>query len=238
MLSQQNGNIMYRILLIEDSKEIYQMVSQTTSSLAELAWAQTLKEAHSIINQSKNDLIILDLELPDGNGIDLCTKLQETHPHTPIFILTAHHDLSEKVLGFSAGADDYITKPFSILELRARLEARLRKTKLQEAHFDFYKWRELDICKSRQEVLIKKDSGLQKLDLTALEFKLLIYFAAHPGTVIGRDQILNDIWGEDIHVYHRSVDTHVSKLRRKLGAVAHIVESVHGSGYRFNPTEL
>lgn len=229
---------MYRILLIEDSKEIYQMVSQTVSSLAELEWAQTLKEANALIKANKFNLLILDLELPDGNGIDLCTKLQETHAHTPIFILTGHDELSDKVLGFSAGADDYITKPFSILELRARLESRLRKTKLQEAHLDFYKWRELDICKSRHEVHIRSDGGQKKLDLTALEFKLLIYFAAHQGTVIGRDQILNDIWGEDIHVYHRSVDTHVSKLRRKLGSIAHIVESVHGSGYKFNPTVL
>lgn len=229
---------MYRILLIEDSREIYQMVSQTTAALAELSWAQTLREAGDMIGLGRFDVFILDLELPDGNGLDLCTRLQASHPQTPIFILTAHQNLSDKVLGFSAGADDYITKPFSILELRARIESKLKKLKLQEAVFDFYRWRELDICKSRQEVHIKDAQGTEKLDLTSLEFKLLIYFAAHRGSVVNRDQILNDIWGEDIHVYHRSVDTHVSKLRKKLGRVAHIVESVHGSGYRFNPTDL
>lgn len=229
---------MYRILLVEDSKEIHQMVAQTVSTMADLTWAATVQEASKALSGQPFDLIILDVELPDGNGIEFCTQLQSTHAQVPIFILTAHAELSEKVLGFSAGADDYITKPFSPLELRARLEARLRKSKLREALSDTFKWKELQISKSRQEVSIQEGTGLQKVDLTALEFKILMYFAVRPGVVIARDQMLNDIWGEDIHVYHRSVDTHVSKLRKKLGAVSHIVESIHGSGYKFNPTML
>lgn len=232
------GEKMYRILLVEDSKEIHQMVAQTTAPMAELTWASTVQEAGKALTGHTFDLIILDVELPDGNGIEFCTQLQSTHAQIPIFILTAHTDLSEKVLGFSAGADDYITKPFSPLELRARLEARLRKSKLRETLSDTYKWKELQISKSRQEVSIQEAGGLQKVDLTALEFKILLYFAIRPGEVIARDQMLNDIWGEDIHVYHRSVDTHVSKLRKKLGCVSHIVESIHGSGYKFNPTTL
>ncbi len=229
---------MYRILLVEDSKEIQQMVVQTTAPLAELTWAKTVQEAGQALTGNTFDLIILDVELPDGNGIEYCTQLQGTHAQIPIFILTAHTELSEKVLGFSAGADDYITKPFSPLELRARLEARLRKSKQREALSDTYKWKELQISKSRQEVSIQDEGSLHKVDLTALEFKILLYFALRPGEVIARDQMLNDIWGEDIHVYHRSVDTHVSKLRKKLGSVSHIVESIHGSGYKFNPTML
>lgn len=229
---------MHRILLVEDSKEIYQMVSQSASQLAELTWAKSVKEAKEEIAKTSFDLLILDVDLPDGNGIDLCSSLQSTHSHIAIFFLTGHASLSEKVMGFSAGADDYITKPFFPLELRARLESRLRKNKLQEVQSDNFKWKELQISKSRQEVMILENGNYQKIDLTSLEFKILMYFANRIGEVIIRDQILNDIWGQDIHVYHRSVDTHVSKLRKKLGPVANILESIHGSGYKFTPTSL
>lgn len=229
---------MHRILLVEDSKEIYQMVSQSISQLADLTWAKSVKEAKEEIAKANFDLMILDVDLPDGNGIDLCSSLQSTHSHVAIFFLTGHTNLSEKVMGFSAGADDYITKPFFPLELRARLEGRLRKNKQQEVSSDNLKWKELQISKSRQEVMILDNDNYQKIDLTSLEFKILMYFAARIGEVIIRDQILNDIWGQDIHVYHRSVDTHVSKLRKKLGSVAHVLESIHGAGYKFTPTSL
>lgn len=229
---------MNQILLVEDCKEIYQMVVQSTAQVAELTWAKSVEEARIKMSTKNFDLLILDVELPDGNGIEFCSSIQATHSHVSVFFLTGRNNLSEKVLGFSAGAEDYITKPFSPLELKARLESRLRKNKQQVIQLDNYHWKELQISKSRQEVLILENKTYQKVELTSLEFKILMYFALRPGEVIERDKILNDIWGEDIHVYHRSVDTHVSKLRKKLGAVASIVESIHGSGYKFNPTAL
>ncbi len=229
---------MHKILLVEDSKEIYQMVAQSTTHLAELKWVKSVKEARAEIVRNTFDLFILDVDLPDGNGIEFCASIQETHSNTAVFFLTGHTDLSEKVMGFSAGADDYITKPFSPLELRARIESRLRKNKQQVIQSDNLKWKELQINKTRQEVLVLNEGEFEKTELTSLEFKILMYFAVRPGEVIIRDQMLNDIWGEDIHVNHRSVDTHVSKLRKKLGPVAQIVESIHGSGYKFNPTSL
>ena len=227
---------MNRILLVEDSKEIYQMVVQSTAQIAELHWAKSVHEAKAEIEKNQFDIILLDIELPDGNGIEFCSSIQSTHSHVSIFFLTGNTNLSEKVMGFSAGAEDYITKPFYPLELKARLEARLRKNKQKTLMSDNLNWRELKIIKSRQEVSILENEVFHKIELTALEFKILMYFASRPGEVIIRDQILNDIWGEDIHVYARSVDTHVSKLRKKLGAVSRIVESIHGTGYKFNPT--
>lgn len=227
---------MYKILLVEDCKETYQILIQTTAPFAQLYWSKNLEEANQLLLKESYDLIVLDIGLPDGNGIEFCSSLQETHSQVPIFFLTGHSSLPEKVLGFSAGADDYITKPFSILELRARIEARLRKNKFQTIISDFFKWKELQIIKSKQEVYICDHEELQKVELTNLEFKILLYFANRTGEVIARDQILNDIWGENIHIYQRSVDTHVSKLRKKLGIVSHIIESIHGSGYKFNPT--
>lgn len=227
---------MNKILLVEDSKEIYQMVVQSVAQIADLTWAKSISEARTFLKGNAFSLFILDVELPDGNGIEFCSTLQATHSQVPVFFLTSHNNLSEKVMGFSAGADDYITKPFSPLELRARLESRLRKVKQHTVQSDHYKWQELQIDKARQEVMILEKGQFTKIELTSLEFKLLLYFAQRPGEVIERDKILNDIWGQDIHVYQRSVDTHVSKLRKKLGAVSGILGSVHGSGYKFNPT--
>ncbi len=226
---------MSTILLVEDSKEIYNMVKLAVNSVAELEWAPTIEKAKEL-DIAKFDLILIDIELPDGNGMEYCSEVLAKSPSTSIFFLTSHTSLSEKVLGFSAGADDYITKPFEILELKARVESKLKKNSLLKEHNDVLRWKELMIDKNKQEVTVFDDSGESKVELTALEFKLLMYFAKVPGHVIPRDKVLNDIWGEEVYVYPRSVDTHVSKLRRKLGNVSHVIESVRGAGYRFSPS--
>ncbi len=229
---------MYNLLLVEDSKEIYQMVIGSLSSpFIKIDWAETVTKAKELLDNNDYQIVLLDIELPDGNGIEFCTYIQSQKPHLTTFFLTAHDDLSEKVLGFSAGADDYITKPFDSLELRARVEAKLKKIESIKASSDQLRWKEIEINKSSQTVKILNDENYEAVDLTTLEFKLLMYFANNPETVIDRDTMLNEIWGEDIHVYSRSVDTHVSKLRKKLGPVSSIIESVHGAGYKFMPTK-
>ncbi|MCB9091991.1 MAG: response regulator transcription factor [Halobacteriovoraceae bacterium] len=227
-----------KILLVEDSKEVIPMIKQALGSAMELEWSQSIREAQDKLDTSSYSLILLDIELPDGNGIDLCTKIHAASPSTPVFFLTAHDNLSEKVLGFSAGADDYITKPFEPLELKARIEAKLSKIELLNDSLTNLKWKELEIYRKKQEVRVLDRDQYKPIELTALEYKILTYFAEKPGDVLDRDQILNDIWGKNIYVYPRSVDTHVSKLRRKLGPVAHVIESVHGVGYKFVPTFL
>lgn len=227
------------ILLVEDSKEIHRMVSQALMGpLVNLEWAQSISEAEKAMDKSTFEIILLDIELPDGNGLELCSKIQMKYPELPIFFLTSHSELSEKVMGFSAGADDYITKPFNPLELKARVEAKLKKLEIIKQTADILKWKEIEINKASQEVKILNDNKFDDIELTALEYKLLTYFANKIGNVIDRDTMLNDIWGADVHVYSRSVDTHVSKLRKKLGPVSHIIESVHGAGYKFSPTDL
>ncbi|WP_372655938.1 response regulator transcription factor [Halobacteriovorax sp.] len=228
----------YSILLVEDSKEIYRMVEQALKGpLLQIDWATTISEAETLVSKNSYEIILLDIELPDGSGLELCSKIQLDSPEQPIFFLTSHDDLSEKVLGFSAGADDYITKPFNPLELKARVEAKLKKLEISKKSADHLRWNEIEINMSSQEVRILEEGKFQDTELTALEFKILTYFANRKGEVIDRDSMLNDIWGEDIHVYSRSVDTHVSKLRKKLGSVSNIIESIHGAGYKFSPTE-
>jgi DNA-binding response OmpR family regulator len=223
------------ILLIEDSKEIFQIVNQSLSLTAKIEWKNNLQEGREFLAEKPVSLLLLDLELPDGNGISLCQELQTSHPELPIFLLTAHDQLSDKVLGFSAGADDYITKPFDSLELKARIEAKLKKIDILLKSTDQLEWKEISINKSSQTLKVLNNGNWEPIELTALEFKLLMYFAINEGKVLDRESILNEIWGEDVHVYSRSVDTHVSKLRKKLLGAAETIESVHGVGYKFNP---
>lgn len=229
----------HKVLLVEDAKEIFTMVSQALKDLADVSWAATIQEAKPYLDDKSYDLILLDVELPDGNGIELCTQLQSeaTAFSPPIFILTSHDSLSEKVLGFSAGADDYISKPFQPLELRARIEAKIRKMSALRESANMLSWKEIEISTRSQEVQVLNDEKFELIELTALEFKMLTYFANNVGKAISRDEMLNEIWGEDINVYPRSVDTHVSKLRKKLGPASEIIESVHGFGYKFNPSK-
>jgi DNA-binding response OmpR family regulator len=227
------------LLLIEDSQEIYTLVSQALGNICHIDWVKSVQDARTALKNETYQLILLDVGLPDGSGFDFCTELHSQNKllETPVFFLTAKAELSEKVLGFSAGADDYIVKPFAPLELRARVEGRLRKMEMLKDQSGHYKWKELEIDTQRQKVWVfNEDRTKDPVDLTALEFKLLALFAKQPEAVISRDDILNEIWGEDVHVYSRSVDTHVSKLRKKLGPQSDLIESVHGTGYKFCPT--
>jgi len=150
-------------------------------------------------------------------------------------MITAHDDLSEKVLGFTAGADDYIIKPFNSLELKARVEARLKKIQLQDKLSTVSEWDLLKLDKNKQRVSVLESDDFETVDLTHIEFKLLTYLSDREEVVVPRDEILNEIWGKEVYVYSRSVDTHISKLRKKLGPASGYIQSVHGTGYKFSP---
>ena len=226
---------MKRVLLVEDAKEIQLMVVHSLQMIADVTWASDLASAREAIKQEEFDIYLLDVELPDGKGFDLCSTIQQVNPRTPIIFLTAHSEISDKIMGFAVGADDYITKPFDPIELRARVEARLKKLNLFKHAADVLKWKSLKINKSRQEVHVFEGKQDVKVDLTSLEFKLLSYLANRPHEVIHRDEILDQLWGTDVHVYARSVDTHISKLRKKLGLASNSIQSIHGTGYKFSP---
>lgn len=226
---------MKNILLVEDSPEIVPMVESGLSGIGQIQWVDTVAKAREALQDSDYDLYILDMELPDGKGVDLCSSIQKKTPGSSIFFLTSHSELSEKIFGFAAGADDYITKPFEPLELKARAEAAFRKQVLAQKQTTFLEWKEIQINTLTQEVKVNAEGKWESIELTSLEFKLLMYFAARPQHVISRDDILDEIWGKDVHVYPRSVDTHVSKLRKKLGKQSDLIDSVHGTGYRFIP---
>jgi DNA-binding response OmpR family regulator len=160
-------------------------------------------------------------------------QTQERWKAMPIMMVTAKTSISDKVMAFSVGAEDHISKPFEALELKARVEARLRKKEQRLRASDMIVVNEIEINKRTQKVHINENGTVTELDLTPREFKILLLLAGRPNVVISRDEILKTVWGENVHVFPRSVDTHVSKLRKKLGARATMIASVHGAGYRF-----
>lgn len=226
---------MAKILVIEDSVDAYQLINRTFSGSAHLEWAKSQREASQLLEKKDFDLILLDVMLPDGDGFQLCSILQ-THEKwntIPIIFLTAKNALSDRILGFSVGADDFITKPFDSLELKARVEGKLRKRERSMNEADNIRIGDLEINKSSQRVFLSESGHARQIDLTPLEFRILVLLASRPNVVVTRNEILDSVWGENVHVYTRSVDTHVSKLRKKLGAKDYYISSVHGSGYRF-----
>ena len=174
------------------------------------------------------DLVLLDVMLPGKTGYDVCREVRRSKPHLPILMLTAKSHEAEKVLGLDMGADDYVTKPFSPLELRARIRALLRRSSSSEqTTFTFARFT-LDL--ERMEVRC----GEERLEFTLLEFKLLAALVQNQGHVIARDRLLDLVWGENVVVTDRAIDTHVANIRKKLGPHgSRLISSVRGLGYRF-----
>jgi DNA-binding response OmpR family regulator len=224
-----------KILVVEDSSESFQLIRRALGTAYNLDCARTLNEASQYLNKQMYDLILLDVILPDGEGYRLCSLLQtnEEMKNIPVIFLTAKNTLSDKVLGFQVGGDDFITKPFDPLELKARIDARLRKREREKREANLIRVGDVEVNKDTQRASINSEGNNIDLDLTPIEYKILVNLINEPNRVFSRDEILDVVWGKNIHVYPRSVDTHVSKLRKKMAHKSDLIESVHGTGYRF-----
>ena len=171
--------------------------------------------------------------LPDGSGLDLCKNLKaDSKTETiPVIILTAKDDEVDKVVGFEIGADDYVTKPFSVRELILRVKAVLKRGEKKKDIVEVERqFGDLTIDIDSHEVYVDKN----KIDLTALEFRLLNQLVDRRGRVQSRDQLLSDVWGYSAEVTTRTVDTHIKRLREKLGPMAKYVQTIRGVGYKFS----
>jgi two-component system phosphate regulon response regulator PhoB len=194
-----------------------------------------LLDAEKILSTSNISLILLDLMLPDGSGLDLCRKLKadQSTNSIPIIILTAKDDEVDKVVGFELGADDYVTKPFSVRELILRIKAilkrKIQKPEVTEVEREFG---ELRIDSDSHEVFVNDE----EVSLTALEFRLLKQLVDRRGRVQTRDQLLSDVWGYSADITTRTVDTHIKRLREKLGPIGKYVQTIRGVGYKFTRT--
>ena len=226
-----------KILIIEDEPDIRRNLEYNLGREGfNASSVGSLDEAGEKIKSKKFDLILLDLMLPDGSGLELCKKIKsnsETEA-TPIIILTAKDDEVDKVVGFELGADDYVTKPFSVRELILRVKAILKRsdTKTKEVVEVERQFGDLKIDVDSHEVHV--DSQL--IELTALEFRLLKELVDKRGRVQSRDQLLSEVWGYNAEVTTRTVDTHIKRLREKLGSMGKYVQTIRGVGYKFSRT--
>jgi two-component system alkaline phosphatase synthesis response regulator PhoP len=178
------------------------------------------------------DLIVLDVMMPRMSGLDVCKQLKAKKPSLPIIMLTARGQEVDKVVGLELGADDYVTKPFSIRELMARVKAVLRRASPQSPEPEIYRFSDVEVNVRRNEV-VRNGS---RVELSAKEFALLAYFVAHPAETLSRDRLLDAVWGYENYPNTRTVDTHIVHLRQKLEPnpeEPRFILTVHGTGYKF-----
>jgi two-component system alkaline phosphatase synthesis response regulator PhoP len=223
---------MARILIVEDEADI---VLSLEADLRRQGYdvgvatdgEQGLREAST----GAWDLILLDVMLPKMDGFDVCDALRRAGVTTPIIMLTARTQDAEKELGLDAGADDYVTKPFSLRELRARIRARLRRAPVESLGIWQFGSCEVDFTRAE----LRRDG--EPIDLTAHELKLLEVFCRYRGRALSRDRLIEAAWGDGVAVTDRVVDTHVFNLRKKIEpapASPRFLVSVRGVGYRFD----
>jgi len=222
---------MTRILVVEDEASIALALEDDLKKEGyEVEIARDGDTASRRAREQPFDLILLDVMLPKLDGFEVCRELRRARVRTPILMLTARTQEAEKVMGLEAGADDYVTKPYSPRELRARIRALLRRTagELPET----YRFGDVEVDFLRHEV---RRAG-RHVDLTPTEFKLLTSFVRHPGRVLTREQLLDEVWGHGVFVTERVVDNQMTNLRKKIepepSRPRHLC-NVRGVGYRF-----
>jgi two-component system alkaline phosphatase synthesis response regulator PhoP len=224
---------MPKILVVEDEDSIRMALEDDlTLEGFQIAGAADGEQGLQMAKENNYDLIVLDIMLPKMSGFDVCKELRKANITTPIIMLTAKSQEIDKILGLELGADDYVTKPFSPRELLARIKAILRRSDRIEQDMDIFNFGEIELNFKTYQA--KKDE--EPIYLTALEYALLQFFIKHKNEVLSRDQILDEIWGTDVYVTHRTVDTHVANLRRKLEdepSNPKYFLGVRGVGYRF-----
>ncbi len=223
---------MARILVVEDEPSLaLGLEDDLRLEGYEVEVARDGETASKRAGEQAFDLIVLDVMLPRKDGFEVCRELRRAGLRTPILFLTAKVQESDKVLGLELGGDDYLTKPFSAREFRARVMALLRRATGELP--EIYRFGKVEVDFTRYEV---RSAGTQ-VDVTPTEFKLLTAFIRHRGRVLTRDQLLDEVWGRGTFVTDRVIDTHITNLRRKIEpepAKPRYLISIRGTGYRFD----
>jgi len=218
---------MTKILIIEDEKSIQRMIEYDLTQLGyEVESAVDGFEGYKLASTKNYDVILLDLMLPNMNGMDICKKLRDEGNNSYIIMLTAVDDEYSVIKGFDLGADDYVTKPFSPRELMARIKAGVRRQSSNEQ--DVIQYNDLKVIQSSYEVF----KNNEKIELTLKEFELLVYLLVNKGKALSRDQLLTNLWGFSYDGDSRVVDVHVFKLREKIDPRSEFIKTVRGVGYK------
>lgn len=225
----EDALVQRRILLVEDEESlILTLQDRLESERYEVTVARDGEAAVETGARKPFDCIVLDVALPKKNGFDVCRDLRNQGVQTPILMLTARGQVLDRVLGLKLGADDYLTKPFEMLELLARIEALLRRARtLNASSGDIYSFGDVEV--DFRGAVVKRAN--ETIELSSLELKLLRYLVEHRGAVLSRDELLEKVWGYDAMPVTRTVDVHIGALRQKVGAA--FILTVHGMGYKF-----
>ncbi|MCB2181731.1 MAG: response regulator transcription factor [Desulfobulbaceae bacterium] len=228
----------HRILIIEDNTDLAKVLQMHLQDLAfEVDLAHDGVAGLTRAEAGSYDLIILDLMLPGLDGIEICRRIRQKGPYTPILMLTSKSSELDRILGLEIGADDYVTKPFSIQELMARVKAILRRIEGLERSAK----EEKEIIRAGDLVIDSSSRTVrhngESLELTAKEFDLLLHFARHPGRVYSRSQLLDTVWGYGHDGYEHTVNSHMNRLRAKIEkdpSNPQYILTVWGVGYKFS----
>jgi two-component system phosphate regulon response regulator PhoB len=221
-----------RILVVDDEPDLVELVRFNLKEAGyEVDAARSGREALALLRRRPPDLLILDLMLPDVSGTEICRQVRADArlAGVPVLMLTAKAEEVDRIVGFELGADDYVSKPFSPRELVLRVRALLRRSSGEGEGAEVLEHSavRLDVDRHRCQV-----EGAD-VDLTAKEFRLLETLMRRPGRVMSRERLLDEVWGTDITVTARTIDTHLKRLREKLGGAGELIETVRGVGYRF-----
>jgi two-component system phosphate regulon response regulator PhoB len=221
-----------RILVVDDEPDLLELVRfQLTQAGFEVETARDGRQGLEAIRRRRPSLVVLDWMLPDLSGPDVCRQVRSDPElrDLPILMLTAKAEEVDRVVGFELGADDYVTKPFSPRELALRVRAILRRSTGEPARSERIERGAISLDIERHRCSV----GDVEIALTAKEFRLLEALMSRPGRVLSRQRLLDEVWGSDITVTERTIDTHLKRLREKLGAAGDQIETVRGVGYRF-----
>ncbi len=222
------------VLIVEDEESIlFALEENVIHAGYEALTCKTGNEALELAEKHKPAAVILDVMLPGMSGFEVCRQLRSKQLMMPVIMLTARSEEFDKLHGFEVGADDYVTKPFSMDELLARLKAVLRRGRLQEQAGRQYAFSNVEIDLDSRTM---KCGGVP-VDLTRTEFDLLVYFIENEGKALSRDVVMNDVWGMEYYGTQRSLDSFVANLRKKIESDPHHpqhIQTVHGVGYKFS----
>lgn len=228
------SNTMHSILLVEDTSECQLLVKNILHPYCEVSCASTASQAKEYMQKKKFDLVILDIILPDSDGFRLCTEFSslKKEGNPSVIFLSSKSDLTDKLMGFNLGALDYIVKPFEPLELRARVFAKLKSIETEKQKNQILNVGKIKLILPFLKAFIVNLNKEIDLQLTPIEFKILYLLAKNKNQVFTRSRILQKVWGEEVYVSERTVDTHIYTLRKKLHTEEHIIVSIPGEGYR------
>jgi len=225
---------MSTILLVDDSSEIKDVVHAVLQKDHSVEWAKNLREAQDYLESGKKvDLVLLDIDLPDGNGMDFLGQVAgrfEARGVGTIF-LTGTNNVHSRVRSFTLGALDYIPKPFDIVEFQVRVNSKLKSPERAAVKSVLTKGN-ITIDLVRQQAFEVNEDSRRQIDLTPVEFRMLLLFMQKEGSVVSRKEILDTVWGQTAHVSSRCVDHHVCGLRKKINPTGQKIESIYGVGYR------